>query len=74
VAYKRASNYCDGSNCNQLGLYIDWHIIGLITISSNQISIGIDGGFDDRLFLSDSPWLCWAIDLSKAFDSSDERL
>jgi hypothetical protein len=21
-----------------------------------------------------STWLCWAIDLSKAFDSSDERL
>jgi hypothetical protein len=29
----------------------------------------LDGGFDGWFI-----WLCWAIDLSKAFDSSDERL
>jgi hypothetical protein len=47
VAYKRASDYCDGSNCDWLGLHIDWHIVGLIAISSDCISIDIDGRFDD---------------------------
>jgi hypothetical protein len=46
VAYKCASNYCDGSNCNLLGLYIDWHIFELIAISSDPISMGIDDGFN----------------------------
>jgi hypothetical protein len=41
-----ASDYHDGRNCNQLGLYINWHIVGLIAISSDHISIGIDGGFE----------------------------
>jgi hypothetical protein len=36
-----------------------------------------DGGFNGGLtvgFTVGSTWLCWAIDLSKAFNSSDERL
>jgi hypothetical protein len=54
VAYKRTSNYPDGGNCNWLRLYIDWHIVKSIAISSNCISIGVDcgfnGGFDGGLF------------------------
>jgi hypothetical protein len=49
----------------------------------------VDGGFDGRFYswfdgglyswfdgwlMVGSTWLCWAINLSKAFDSSDERL
>ena len=74
VAYKCASNYCDGSNCDWLGWYINWHIVGLIAIGSDCILIGINSGFDDGFFLTDSTWPCWAIDLSKVFDSSAERL
>ncbi len=52
----------DGGNCNQLGLYIDWHccqigrdqlglcideyIVELIVISSDHVSMDVDGGFD----------------------------
>jgi hypothetical protein len=54
VAYKGASNYRDGGNYDQLGLYIDWHIFKLIAISSVSIMMGIncgfDGGFDGGLF------------------------
>jgi hypothetical protein len=32
-------------------------------------SVGLTVGL-----MVDSTWLCWAINLSKAFDSSDERL
>jgi hypothetical protein len=45
VAYKCASNYRDGGNCNWLGLYIHWHIAKSIAISSDCILMGIDGGF-----------------------------
>jgi hypothetical protein len=50
VAYKCASDYCDGSNCDWLRLYIDWHIVGSILISLDSISILINGGFDDNQF------------------------
>ncbi len=46
MAYKRASNSCDGGNCNQLGSYIDWHVVKSIAISSDPKLMGIDGGFD----------------------------
>jgi hypothetical protein len=46
VAYKCASNYRDGSNCNRLELNIDWHIVGSIAIGLDHTSIGIDGGFN----------------------------
>jgi hypothetical protein len=46
VAYKRTFKYPDDSNCNRLGLYINWHIVGSIAIGSDCTSIGIDGGFD----------------------------
>jgi hypothetical protein len=54
----------DGSDCNQLGLYIDWHrlrincnqlrscideyIVKSIAISSDGASMDVDGGFDGR--------------------------
>jgi hypothetical protein len=44
VAYKRASNYCDGGNYNQLALYINWHMAA-IAIGLDPISLDIDGGF-----------------------------
>jgi hypothetical protein len=50
VAYKCASNHRDGSDCNQLGLYIDWDIVGLIAIGSDRILIGINVGFNGGLF------------------------
>jgi hypothetical protein len=37
---------CCQIDCNQLGSYIDWYIVELIAISSDRISMGIDGGFD----------------------------
>jgi hypothetical protein len=62
VAYKHASNYCDGGNCDWFRLYFDWHchqidcnqlglcideyIAKLFVISLNRISRGINGGFD----------------------------
>jgi hypothetical protein len=49
VAYKRASNYCDGSDCNQLGSYINWHMAA-IAIGLDPILLDIDGGFDSGLF------------------------
>ncbi len=48
MAYKRASNYCDGGSRNWLGLYINWRIVKSIAINSDHISIGVDGGFDGR--------------------------
>jgi hypothetical protein len=61
VAYK-SLDACDGCDCNQLGLYIDWHrhqidcdqlglcineyIVELIAISSDRVLMDIDGGFD----------------------------
>jgi hypothetical protein len=74
VANKCASDYCDGSNCNRLGLFVDWHIVGLIAISSDRILMGIDGEFDNGSFLIDSTWSCWAFNLSNTFDSSAKRL
>ncbi len=44
VVYICAFDYPDGSNCNRLGLYIDWHIVGLIGIGLDPILIGINGG------------------------------
>jgi hypothetical protein len=62
MAYKHASNYCDGGNWDWFGSYIDWHsrqidcdqlrlcineyIVESIVISSDCISMGIDGGFN----------------------------
>ncbi len=53
---------CDGGDCDQLGLYIDWHccqidcnqlgscineyIVKLIAISSDHVSMDVDGSFD----------------------------
>jgi hypothetical protein len=48
-------------------------IVELIAISLDCVSMDVDGGFDSG-FDGGSTWLCWAIHLSKAFDSSDERL
>jgi hypothetical protein len=61
VAYK-CLDARDGSNCNKLGSYIDWHccqincnqlgscineyIIELIAISSDCALMDVDGGFD----------------------------
>jgi hypothetical protein len=50
VAYKHTSNYLGGSNCDFLGSYINWHIVGLIAIGLDHILIGINGGFDGGLF------------------------
>ncbi len=52
----------DGSNCNRLGLYIDWHccridcnklgscidenIVELIAISLDRVSMDVDSGFN----------------------------
>jgi hypothetical protein len=63
VAYKRLDGR-DGSNCNQLGLYIDWHccqidcnqlglfidenIVELIAISLDCVSVDVNGGFDGQ--------------------------
>jgi hypothetical protein len=49
-------------------------VMAAIAIGLDHVLIGIDGGFDDGSFFIDSTWPCWAIDLSKAFDSSAERL
>jgi hypothetical protein len=49
VAYKCASNYCDGSNCDWLGVYIDWHMTA-IAIGSDCILLDIDSGFGGGLF------------------------
>jgi hypothetical protein len=49
VAYKHASNYCDGGDCNRLGLYIDWHMAA-VAIGLDHILLDIDGGFDGGLF------------------------
>ncbi len=56
----------DGSNCDQLGSYIDWHccqidcnqlglcvneyIVKLIAISSDCVSMDVDGGFDSGYY------------------------
>ncbi len=61
VAYK-CLDACDGSNCNQLGSYINWHhcqidcnqlglcideyIFKLIAISLDRVWMDVDGGFD----------------------------
>jgi hypothetical protein len=61
VAYKHLDAR-DGSNCDQLGLYIDWHhcqidpnqlvlgvdeyIVKWIAISLDCVSIDVDGGFN----------------------------
>ncbi len=75
VAYKCLDGR-DSGDCNWLGSYIDEYIVESIAISSDCISMGINGGFnggfDGGSF--NFTWPCWAIDLSKAFDSSDERL
>jgi hypothetical protein len=64
VAYKCLDAH-DGGNCNRLGLYINWHccqinynqlgsctdeyIVELIAISSDRVSMDVDGGFDSGL-------------------------
>ncbi len=60
--------------------YISIGIDSLITIGLDCISIGVDGGFDGGLMVGSmvgysihSTWPCWTVDLSKVFDSSDER-
>jgi hypothetical protein len=61
VAYK-CLDARDGSNCDQLRLYINWHhcqinpnqlglcvdeyIVKSIAISSDSVSMDVDGGFD----------------------------
>ncbi len=61
MAYKRLDAH-DGGSCDQLGLYIDWHcrhincnqlglcideyIVELIAISSDGVSMDVDGGFN----------------------------
>jgi hypothetical protein len=61
VAYKCLDAH-DGGDCNQHGLYIDWHlcqidcnqlglcvdeyIVKLIAISLDRVSMDVDGGFD----------------------------
>jgi hypothetical protein len=49
VACKCASNYCDGGDCNWLGLYINWQIAA-IAIGSDHILLDIDGGFKSGWF------------------------
>jgi hypothetical protein len=49
VAYKCASKYPDGGDCNRLGAYIDWHMAA-IGIGSDCILLDINGGFDGGLF------------------------
>ena len=61
MAYKRLDGR-DGGDCDRLRLYIDWHccqidcnllglcideyIVELIAISSDHVSMDVDGGFD----------------------------
>jgi hypothetical protein len=47
--------------------------IGLMVGSTVSSMVGSKVGSTVGLTVG-STWLCWAIDLSKAFDSSDERL
>ncbi len=49
MAYKLASNYCDGGDCNRLRTYIDWHMAA-IAIGLDCTSFDIDGGFNGGLF------------------------
>ncbi len=52
-------------------------IVGSIAIGLDHTSIGFDSGLTVGSTVGcsiDSTWLYWAIDLSKAFDSSDKRL
>ncbi len=81
MAYKCASNYQYGGDC--IGL--DDKLIGILLnqlqsawivhqwVSTVGSTVGsMLGLMVDHLI--NSTWSCWAIDLSKAFDSSDERL
>jgi hypothetical protein len=58
----QSQDVCDGGDCNWLRLYINWHrcqinrnqlglcideyIVELIAISSDHVSMDVDGGFD----------------------------
>jgi hypothetical protein len=60
---------------------IDEYIVELIAISSDHVLMDVDSGFDGGFKMGlavgltvDSTWLCWAINLSKAFDSSAKRI
>ncbi len=46
MAYERASNYRDDSNCDRLGLYIHCILIGV----DGGFDFGFNGGFDGGLF------------------------
>ncbi len=37
VANKITFNYPDGSDCNRLGSYIDWHTVSLIAVNSDRM-------------------------------------
>ncbi len=45
----------------------------LTVVSTVGSMVGLTAGSTVGLMVG-STWLCWAIDLSKAFDSSEERL
>ncbi len=63
-----------------IAIGLDWISIGIISsiaIGLDWILIGVNGGFDagfDGGSSINSTWPCWAINLSKAFNSSDKRL
>jgi hypothetical protein len=72
-----------GLDCISIGIVVE-----LIAISLDRASMvggGFDGGFNGGPLVGllvdltggstvRSTWLCWAIDLSEEFNSSDERL
>ncbi len=57
------------------------YIVKPIAISLDRVLMDVDGGLTVGLTVGStvgltvgSTWLCWAINLSEAFDSSDDRL